>query len=142
MKYLVYVSSAVSLMSPEELSTLLQVSRRNNERDGITGMLLYKGGTFIQAIEGSEEAVATLYTRVLKDPRHTHIIKLLESTTEERMFPNWSMGFRNADKLSEEDQTAITSFLDASSLPEQFVDHPPKALKLLHSFRKTMQNVL
>jgi len=128
-------------MDPAELRDLLQESRLNNERDGITGMLLYKGGTFIQVIEGPDEAIADLYARVRKDPRHTRIIKLLEGTTEERMFPNWSMGFRNADKLSEEDRPVVTSFLDDSSLPEQFADKPPKALKLLLSFRETMHNV-
>lgn len=42
--YHVYVSSSVNLMSREELVKLLTISRENNARLGITGLLLYKDG--------------------------------------------------------------------------------------------------
>ena len=49
---LVYVSSAVKLLRPEEIEYLLTRARERNEEYGITGVLLYIGGNFMQYIEG------------------------------------------------------------------------------------------
>ncbi len=57
MFFLVYVSSAVRPFSRVDLDDLLATSRANNARVGITGMLLYKDGNFMQVLEGDEEAV-------------------------------------------------------------------------------------
>jgi hypothetical protein len=57
MYFLVYVSSAVNLFSDEDLIQLLEVSRRNNEKAEITGLLLYSSGNFMQTLEGPEKAV-------------------------------------------------------------------------------------
>ena len=54
MFYTVYVSSAVDLFSDEELLKLLDVSRKNNQALDVTGMLLYKGGNFMQFLEGEK----------------------------------------------------------------------------------------
>lgn len=89
----VYVSAAVELMTPEALAELLRVSRQNNARDGITGMLFYHGGTFMQAFEGEKEAVERLYTRIAADARHRGIIPLFQGTIAERQFGEWTMGF-------------------------------------------------
>ena len=73
---MVYISSAVRLMTDAELVSLLRQCRANNEKAGITGMLLYKGGNFMQALEGPEEDVDRLQRRIETDPRHTGIITL------------------------------------------------------------------
>ena len=58
MFYLIYVSSAIKLMHDDELLLLLEKARENNSRLGITGMLLYKEGNFMQMLEGGKEDCA------------------------------------------------------------------------------------
>jgi Sensors of blue-light using FAD. len=48
MFFLVYVSSATRPFSREDLRVLLETCRKNNAELGVTGMLLYKDGNFMQ----------------------------------------------------------------------------------------------
>jgi hypothetical protein len=103
MKYVVYVSHAKAPFSSDALADLLGKSRARNTEDDITGLLLYRydedfdKGYFIQAIEGPEAALNTLWNRIGRDKRHHSIITLAEGVEETRMFPNWTMGFKNVD---------------------------------------------
>jgi hypothetical protein len=73
-----YFSSAKVHFSDESLLNLLKKSRENNLRFGITGMLLYKSGCFIQSFEGSKEAVYQLYKNICADVTHHNIIKVID----------------------------------------------------------------
>lgn len=81
-------------MSENELVVLLVQARENNRRDGITGMLIYADGWFLQAIEGPEYAIEDLWARLGEDTRHDRIEKLREETIARRAFEDWTMGFR------------------------------------------------
>ncbi len=52
MFFLVYVSSAVVPFTPAALVDLLATSHKNNSKSAVSGMLLYKDGNFMQALEG------------------------------------------------------------------------------------------
>ena len=91
---LIYFSSATRKMSTCELDSLLSQSRRNNLRDGLTGLLLYGDGSFMQLLEGSEEAVGRTYQRIVDDPRHRHLTKVDDTASDARHFGDWSMGYR------------------------------------------------
>jgi len=67
---LIYVSTAVKPLSDEELLDILKLSRENNATKEITGLLLYKGGNFMQVLEGPDEAVEALYKKIEADPHH------------------------------------------------------------------------
>lgn len=105
MKYLVYISTATHLLNQDELLDILEISRKNNEKNNLTGMLLYGEGVFIQVLEGDEEALAQTYASIENDERHHSIIKMTEGYITERNFPDWRMGFRaaNADELADFD---------------------------------------
>src|SRR5579862_5466060 len=90
-----YVSSATELFSTEELTDLLLHSREANERAGLSGMLLYKDGNFMQTVEGPGEAVEDLEARLARDPRHRGMLVLLRGERQQREFDGWSMGFRD-----------------------------------------------
>ncbi len=139
MIYLVYVSSATRLLSEAELIELLQTARTNNQRDGITGMLLYSDGNFMQVIEGDEALVLSLHQKILSDPRHSKTITLLRRQTTERMFPEWSMGFRNLDLEAHEFLPGFTDFLTAAHAPELLTQNAERVYKLLLNFRETMR---
>lgn len=138
MRQLVYVSSAVRLFTDQELAELLRVSRSNNERGGITGMLLYAGGNFIQAIEGPPDTVAALETRIGLDDRHRGIITLIDGPVEERSFPEWSMGFRRMETVLEASVAGQNEAFLPGVTPRALVAAPGRALTLLRSFRRTM----
>ncbi|TMA79386.1 MAG: BLUF domain-containing protein [Deltaproteobacteria bacterium] len=136
LKFLVFVSSAVGLLDREVLVALLRVCRTNNARLGITGMLLYDGGNFIQMIEGPAARVDELYETIRADPRHTQITTLLEGPLETRQFETFTMGFDNPGDLSVEDRAAYSDFLHAATKPPRFGTKPHRALRLLLSFRR------
>lgn len=96
---IVYVSESLTPLSQPELTALLAVSRRNNEARGLTGVLLYKDGQFMQALEGAPEAVRERLDVIAADPRHSGVRELLTEDIDERRFPDWSMGFRTAADL-------------------------------------------
>jgi hypothetical protein len=122
-------------MNNAELEEILKKSRENNTRLGLTGMLLYYEGAFMQVLEGSEETVRGLYTRIGLDPRHHLITLLLTEYVPERNFPDWSMGYH---RLQSEEMTHLegfTSLVEADQFLAYFQDAPHKSLTLLQSFR-------
>ncbi|MBV9962346.1 MAG: BLUF domain-containing protein [Parafilimonas sp.] len=96
--YLVYLSSASHLYSNQELADILSASRLNNSRKNITGILLYHDGNVIQVLEGDREEVTALYSIIKEDSRHKQVIKMVDGMSDERNFPDWSMGFKAIDK--------------------------------------------
>lgn len=79
--------------SESDLREILEQSRANNERQGITGALLSGSGWFAQVLEGAPEDVHAASERIEHDARHHDVVKLPERTVNERAFPSWSMGF-------------------------------------------------
>lgn len=90
---LVYVSSAVKLMSPDEIRSLLKRARVRNKEYGITGVLLYINGNIMQYLEGPKDNLDIIYKKIQKDARHTGLIMISREALESRHFGDWSMGF-------------------------------------------------
>lgn len=135
---LTYVSSATSFLTPDELLALLKTARDNNGRLGLTGMLLYKDGNFMQVLEGEEAPLRQLYAKIIKDPRHSGLIKLLDQTIETRQFPSWSMAFTNLDDVSPSAVPGYSEFLNLSLTEPSFLQNPSRAQKLLQTFRNSL----
>jgi hypothetical protein len=135
---LVYVSSALTLLSRKELETLLVACRANNARDGITGLLLYKDGNFMQMLEGERSAVEASFRKIQTDPRHHGIIKLLEGDAAAREFGEWSMGLRDLRSAEAERVPGYSEFLNSSLLSEEFTRDPSRGRKLLLVFKAAM----
>ena len=109
---LVYVSAARRLARPHELCELVRTCRANNARAGITGALLYAEGTFMQALEGEESRVRSLFRTIMQDPRHVDPIVMVEETNRQRQFGEWHMAYGGlgADQLNGfSDWHALTS---------------------------------
>jgi len=134
---LVYVSKATNEMSSDLLMELLKQSREKNSRLGLSGMLLYGGGNFLQIIEGEKETVEALYEIILADKRHEECVLIDKSDIQERTFGEWSMGF---ELLKEEDISDIqgyTEFLTRAMRPKEIAIKPDNILGLLYSFKKS-----
>ena len=96
---LLYASRVVD-SSPETINSILAQSRQFNPSSGITGILCYGGGIFLQAIEGGRNAVSDLYGHIQKDPRHKNVELLHYEEITERRFGGWTMGQVNLSKLN------------------------------------------
>ena len=88
---LLYASRAVDA-GPETIDAILSQSRQFNPSGGITGILCYGVGIFLQAIEGGREAVSELYGHIQKDPRHKDVVLLHYEEISERRYSGWTMG--------------------------------------------------
>ena len=133
---LIYVSSAQVPFSNADLAALLEISRRNNALIDVTGMLVYRDGNFMQAIEGEEETIMRLQEKITRDPRHDGLITLLTQRIEKRQFPAWSMGFRNLADPTLRDIAGYSEFLNTPFTETGFSGAPTRAQKLLLSFKR------
>ncbi|GGD36742.1 hypothetical protein GCM10012288_08530 [Malaciobacter pacificus] len=97
---LMYMSTANKDFSTNELESLLKNAKKSNENKNITGLLVVKGRTFLQCLEGEKSNVLNLFNKIKDDSRHRDVIELLEEETNARYFPNWSMGFKNIKNLT------------------------------------------
>ncbi|MFO7920913.1 MAG: BLUF domain-containing protein [Nioella sp.] len=140
MKYITYVSQAERPYAQDELARLLSHSRARNDADGITGCLVYRynedfeRGNFLQVLEGPDAAIDDVWRRISSDSRHHTIVVIDEGPVAERMFSDWSMGFRNVDAG---DLASAAGYADLGS--DAFWDRAsggtlPTALTLLKSF--------
>ena len=134
--FLVYASIANHDFSSEELLELLAISRRNNEKSGITGMLLYKDRRFLQVLEGEEAAVRATYARIERDPRHRDVVLLITDAEQEREFADWSMAFHELDDETARETPGFSQFLGTELSAREFKDDPSRAHQLLRIFRR------
>jgi hypothetical protein len=113
-KRITYLSTAVCAFSHDQLQELASHAARNNSKHNITGVLYFKGGQFLQVIEGPVAAIDHLWRRLREDKRHTWVEALLTEENVERSFKKWSMGLCDLD-LAEppprSEFTAIARFL-------------------------------
>jgi hypothetical protein len=96
---LLYCSRAVDT-SPDAIEAILSQSRQHNAVSGITGILCYGGGIFLQAIEGGRMQVSELFGHIAKDARHKDVALLSFDEIFERRFGGWSMGQVNISKVN------------------------------------------
>lgn len=91
---LVYMSSPSHEMVQEEVKGLLRRAKVNNDRDGITGILIHDRRRYLQYLEGDQAKVEGTFARISIDPRHRAIIRLHSGTITRRQFPDWAMASR------------------------------------------------
>jgi hypothetical protein len=96
---LLYASRAVD-RSEAAIEAILSQSRHFNPTSGITGILCYGGGIFLQAIEGGRSPVSELYGHIQQDKRHKDVVLLHYEEIEERRFGGWTMGQVNMSKIN------------------------------------------
>ena len=97
---LMYASRAEAAVNQEALVAILRKSKANNPAAGITGVLCFSEGIFLQALEGGRSAVNQLYNRIVGDPRHGQVELLCYEEIGERRFAGWSMGQVNMGRLN------------------------------------------
>jgi len=97
---LLYASRLADTESATATESILAQSRSHNPASGITGILCYGGGIFLQALEGGRQQVSALYGHIQKDVRHKDVVLLHYEEIMERRFGGWTMGQVNVAKLN------------------------------------------
>ena len=87
---LIYTSEMTGSM---DFMDILEVSRARNEKDSITGILLFCNNNVVQCLEGSREAVNKTYARIVQDKRHQNPLLVDYRILSTRLFSEWSMGY-------------------------------------------------
>jgi hypothetical protein len=95
-----YASRAADSVDQEALLAILRKSKAENTANGITGVLCFSGGIFLQLLEGGRQQVNALYNRIAADKRHRDVVLLSYEEIGERRFAGWSMGQVNLSRLN------------------------------------------
>ncbi|WP_370261899.1 BLUF domain-containing protein [Limnobacter sp.] len=98
MHAIAYVSCASRPLSDDDLEFILLSSRINNEKHGITGVLLHHDSNFLQYIEGEKDSLLAVYNRIKSSNCHRNIFEMLNGPVPQRYFSSWSMGFATVPK--------------------------------------------
>ena len=97
---LLYVSRAQSPEVANTTQSILDSARKYNIANGITGILCFGGGLYLQAVEGGRTQVNELYGHIVRDPRHRDVVLLDYQEISERRCGGWTMGQVNLAKLN------------------------------------------
>ena len=98
---LVYASTIASDFRPENIEDILRVSRANNAKNGVTGVLFFNSNYFLQCLEGDRQAVCGTYHRIAFDTRHEHPIILSCNEVAKRDFADWAMGYVPTNRITD-----------------------------------------
>lgn len=91
---LIYGSQTVENFSEADLFDILKISRRNNEKQAITGVMVYHKGYVLQMLEGEFSVIRKLFDeKISKDKRHYNLVTLCQEYKTQRDYPDWNMGF-------------------------------------------------
>jgi hypothetical protein len=132
---LVYASRAVLPVLPKfdaTVAEILKVSQANNERMGVTGLLLAHQGWFVQALEGPRRNVSQVFGVIGRDLRHAQLELLGGGATNARLFGQWSMCGRTVTPAA----APILATLDLAGDFDPFRMEGDKALALLVAISK------
>lgn len=91
MYHLIFISSAVSMFTQQELHSLLVESELESKRLGITGYCLYRGGNLIQLLEGEEANVKERMHQIAKTGLNLNLEVIDEGYIEIRQFNCWTV---------------------------------------------------
>ena len=101
MVYLSFATRQLKVEPDDEIQLILKEAEDFNSERGITGQLIYRGGIFLQLLEGKKQEVENVLGRILLDhKRHENLKVLCKQPMVERVFPDWSMAYKKLDNVA------------------------------------------
>ena len=134
---LLYLSVASVRLAQNDLTNLLGTCRQYNAAHGLTGLLIYANGHWIEFLEGDQKDVDGLMTQIEQDPRHRDIEVIEKGTASAREFQDWSMAFLEHATPEVRALPGYSTFLEESidwEAPEQ----TGRGLQMLNYFKTIM----
>jgi Sensors of blue-light using FAD len=104
---LIYFSTAVGVLRADELDRIYLRATAANSRAGITGLLLFVEGSFVQVLEGPAAGITSLMQKIRRDKRHTAIATLYSGVCAERTFPESPLHYVPARNLTPGEKQAF-----------------------------------
>lgn len=126
---LIYVSDKINTFVPSDVDSILSSARKNNEKHGITGLLVELPKHFIQILEGNQGRVKQTFNRISHDSRHQNVRVILGQNIEFREIEAWEMGF--SAELNESQLNDALHILNTFSKKQSFTDIQGQSLKIL-----------
>lgn len=93
--FVLYISERNADIDDKQILELLEKTRRYNSSHGISGCLIHQDGYFMQMLEGERDTVLSLLEQIKLDTKHCNLRIILQDNAQHRIFPEWSMGFRD-----------------------------------------------
>lgn len=115
----VYRSRAVAPLAGQELQRLVHTAQSRNQREAVTGVMLYDENRFFQWLEGPPEGVERVMHSIRNDHRHTDLEILDRGAASSRSFQGWDM------KLAARGSQALT-------WPSAVIEPPAEIIAELH----------
>lgn len=139
MKQLFYISNtSLSFKGSEDIKAILNKASTYNTQKGLSGILLYHSGLFLQLLEGEGADVEKLYSKIFKDPRHNNVTALFEIEAKERLFNKWGMAYKEVNEL---DIQMVNQMLSWTRLIQGSTEIDNKLiLKMLKQFKELISN--
>lgn len=132
----IYISTAQSEKETSSLSAIQSTSMFCNERDGLTGVLLWANGGFFQLIEGPKQKLDAAIGRIYLDTRHAGIIRMSYTPISDAICADWGMGMFPVKGSSPHSE--IFDATDIQTVFERFTSTPDLEFDLfLRSFYET-----
>lgn len=132
LSHIVYASSDGGRLEVDDLRKILHSAQKYNAENSITGLLVHSMGSFFQVLEGESESVISTFTRILADPRHSNVVRIIEEPIAKRDFGEWRMGFLD---IEESELRSMKGVGDALPPDGTLADLPAgRAKKLLAAF--------
>lgn len=138
MYQIIFGGQALTPFTRDDLEELLRKSREKNRLLKISGLMIYKDSSFIQVLEGPDQAVRDLYATIEMDFRLTTVACLSSKPVVEREFGERTLGFCNISALTQEERPDLAAFLAEVMSPDTLAKKPGRARELLEAFRRNM----
>jgi hypothetical protein len=116
--------------------SILKQSDINNKINSVTGVLIYNGGVFLQLLEGRNEDILALYSKILIDKRHSKIKKIYEGYSNSRIFNDWTMAHKNINEYASDIREKIETFIYSESQGDELI-YQEDAIKLIKLVRNS-----
>jgi hypothetical protein len=118
------------------LDKLAATASKNNQRDGIVGVLILSGDQFLQVLEGPVRYVNQLYAKITQDSRHEEVELVSYEQIHTPYFFDWSMRLINLDNLPDQQKAQLGKKYQQQNGQLVIPDNPIQLYALLHDARE------
>ncbi|MEN0025040.1 MAG: BLUF domain-containing protein, partial [Microbacterium sp.] len=108
---ILYMSRANVPFDDADMQELLREARIRNTALGVSGLLVAKGGRFMQLLEGPAWSVDDRFAAISRDTRHGDVQSLVREDVDHRRFDGWAMAYRALEDADVAQQEGFSPFL-------------------------------
>jgi len=134
----IYSSAAEEALSDVAIAEILAVAHERNAVLGITGVLIFGEGIFLQILEGSQDAVTALLAKIASDQRHHDMKVFYRAEQAERAFGDWRMAYISPDPAEMSRWTGLRDMTTLVELRDEIERQPDRVPGILIAIVETL----